>query len=1039
MKNRHKALSYVTALVMIASGIHVVGGGTPASAAAPSTSVTIDGNGSGRTFEGEGVISGGGGNTRLLIDYPEPQRSDILDYLFKPNYGAGYTTLKVEVGGDVFSTTGSEPSHARTREELANPNMHRGYELWLMSEAKKRNPNIQLDILQWGAPGWINNFNNLIGNSDATYYDNRDAKYAMFSQDNADYLVSYIKGAKSEWGLDIDYVGGNQNESFVGLDPLDPANPSGLTVLENYIINILRPTLDRNGLQDVEIVAADISGRGTSAPYAKRDWALVDRVLGNPELRDAASIIGYHYVDSVSGDIAQNSGLRLWESEGWTGTGNWSGALDLAKIMNKNYINAKITKTNVWHMIGSSYRNLSFPRTGVMVADEPWSGNYSVMPGIWAAAHTNQFAQPGWQYLDSGSGITAGGTSYVSLKEPGTSGNYSTILTTGSSAETITFNLTGGLSTNPVHVWKSNSSAQFVRQPDIAAATGSYTIDLAPNSIYSLTTTTGQQKGLSANPVPAPQPFPATHQDDFEGYATAATPKYTQDVEGVFEVADRFGGNGKALRQVVAGPMKQWDVWFWENSKKSRIRYSTFSQLGDLNWTDYTVSSDVLIEGRETDAYRNDKPGTVSIVGRAGSQQRGAINDTLTSGYKLKVDEGGNWTLSVSDLLVKSDSKILASGSVPFSARTWHNLKLSFSGTNIKGYIDGQLVTSVTDSTYAKGAAGLSSGYNYAQYDNIAIHPQISPQTQLVLADNFDDGNAEGWTTQNGSWSVVTDTSPVYQQATNTGGEAIATAGDAYWTNYDVEADLTLKSTKQGAATGIIGRYLDKNNYYLFRVSPDQVQLLKKVNGTFKTLITKPYHVELEKKYNLQLSMRGGSLTGRINGADVLTHVDSTPITTGKIGIRTYEQKATVDNVQVNSVPVEVTVDNTEPGFSTTGAWTVSTHDRGFYGTNYAHDGATEATPGSSATWTPTITEAGNYKVYMRWPATSNRPTAAPLEIKHGGSLDTSKTVNQTINSGTWVEIGTYQLTASSTDNAVTLVASAPGYSIADAVKFVKQ
>jgi hypothetical protein len=42
----------------------------------------------GRTFDGVGAISGGGGNSRLLIDYPEPQRSQILDYLFKPGYGA---------------------------------------------------------------------------------------------------------------------------------------------------------------------------------------------------------------------------------------------------------------------------------------------------------------------------------------------------------------------------------------------------------------------------------------------------------------------------------------------------------------------------------------------------------------------------------------------------------------------------------------------------------------------------------------------------------------------------------------------------------------------------------------------------------------------------------------------------------------------------------------------------------------------------------------------------------------------------------------
>src|SRR5262245_17802402 len=52
------------------------------------TTITVDGNAAGRVFDGVGAISGGGGNSRLLFDYPEPQRTQILDYLFKPGVGA---------------------------------------------------------------------------------------------------------------------------------------------------------------------------------------------------------------------------------------------------------------------------------------------------------------------------------------------------------------------------------------------------------------------------------------------------------------------------------------------------------------------------------------------------------------------------------------------------------------------------------------------------------------------------------------------------------------------------------------------------------------------------------------------------------------------------------------------------------------------------------------------------------------------------------------------------------------------------------------
>src|SRR6266516_7239380 len=157
----------------------------PASPAA-ATTITINGNAAGRTFDGVGAISGGGGNSRLLIDYPEPQRSQILDYLFLPGYGAAMQILKVAIGGDTNSTSGAEPSHQHTATDL---NCGRGYEWWLMEQAKARNPGIKLVGLAWGAPGWIGNG-------------------TFFSTDMINYLVAWLDCAKNSHGLTIDYLGG---------------------------------------------------------------------------------------------------------------------------------------------------------------------------------------------------------------------------------------------------------------------------------------------------------------------------------------------------------------------------------------------------------------------------------------------------------------------------------------------------------------------------------------------------------------------------------------------------------------------------------------------------------------------------------------------------------------------------------------------------------------------------------------------------------------------------------------------------------------
>ena len=59
--------------------------------------LNLDGTTALHTFDGHGALSAGA-SSRLLWDYPEPQRTEVLDYLFKPNFGAMMSILKVEIG-----------------------------------------------------------------------------------------------------------------------------------------------------------------------------------------------------------------------------------------------------------------------------------------------------------------------------------------------------------------------------------------------------------------------------------------------------------------------------------------------------------------------------------------------------------------------------------------------------------------------------------------------------------------------------------------------------------------------------------------------------------------------------------------------------------------------------------------------------------------------------------------------------------------------------------------------------------------------------
>lgn len=67
-----------------------------------------------------------------------------------------------------------------------------------MQEAKARNPNITLFALPWTWPGY------LMGDTGA--HGARGNPWSNLSL-TADYVVSWIAGARSEYGLEIDYVG----------------------------------------------------------------------------------------------------------------------------------------------------------------------------------------------------------------------------------------------------------------------------------------------------------------------------------------------------------------------------------------------------------------------------------------------------------------------------------------------------------------------------------------------------------------------------------------------------------------------------------------------------------------------------------------------------------------------------------------------------------------------------------------------------------------------------------------------------------------
>ncbi|CAL8271411.1 unnamed protein product [Merluccius merluccius] len=631
--------------------------------------------GLGREFDGIGGLSGGGATSRLLVNYAEPYRSQILDYLFKPNFGASLHILKVEIGGDAQTTDGTEPSHMHYEND---ENFFRGYEWWLMKEAKKRNPNITLVGLPWAFPGWV-------GRGKNWPYDHPDI--------TATYVVSWIIGAKQYHDLDINYVGIWNERSF-----------------DSKYIKLLRYTLDKSGLERVRIIASD------------NLWEPISLCMRlDQELERVIDVIGAHYPGTTTVLEALLTRKKLWSSEDYSTLNDEVGGGCWARILNQNYVNGFMTATISWNLVASYYEDLPFARDGLMTAQEPWSGSYVVESPIWISAHTTQFTQPGWTYLQTVGHLAQGG-SYVALTDG--KGNLTVVIETMThdhsvcirppllpfnvTSQNATFQLKGSFaSITLLQVWhsrfnfKTQKPTFFEKLSPLKLSDGSFTLSLGEDEVFTITTLNSGQKGSFPDPPPS-APFPKIYKDDFND----ANPPFTEaphfaDQTGVFEYYSNFTDPGPhvfTLRQVLTQRPVTWVV----------DADQTISVIGDYKWENLTVSCDVFMETVKT--------GGVFIAARV---DKGGQSVRSAKGVFYWVFADGTYKVT-NDL---AGQTVLAEGLSGTRAFGWHTLTLTVKGQYATGLLNGYTLwkNAVVLGPKNGWAAIGTKSFELDQFDNFAV------------------------------------------------------------------------------------------------------------------------------------------------------------------------------------------------------------------------------------------------------------------------------------------------------------------------------
>jgi alpha-L-arabinofuranosidase len=169
----------------------------------------------------------------------------------------------------------------------------------------------------------------------------------------------------------------------------------------------------------------------------------------------------------------------------------------------------------------------------------------------------------------------------------------------------------------------------------------------------------------------------------------------------------------------------------------------------------------------------------------------------------------------------------------------------------------------VAQPTPIPGRIGLSTWSTAARYDDVKV---TSPDGTVLYADDFNDGNADGWTSlaSRGTWAV---TDGAYVQSSTSAQDTLVAAPSFDSSDYD----LSLKATKTAGAEGFLIAFGVKGSgdFYWWNLggwNNTQGAVEKATNGAKETLLTKANTITTGQTYDIKVQVRGTKVTLLLDG-----------------------------------------------------------------------------------------------------------------------------------------------------------------------------
>ncbi|MBQ8296638.1 MAG: glycosyl hydrolase family 59 [Ruminococcus sp.] len=666
-------------------------------------------------YKGIGCISGNN-SSRLLLDYkalhPEIYE-EILRLLFEKGYGAELSHIKLEFGADINSSSGTEPATMRYADE--KPDVTRGAGFIFAADALKINPELTIDLLRWGEPGWVKNA------FEISREEGFKARYKWY--------VNTIDEAYNKLGIRFTHISPDANET-------GDADSEWII----YFAEHLKAEQDKPyDYSRIKIVASDEVGTRTIA----------DKMLADERLRNCVDIIGLHYTtygDENTERLFNEFGKEIWYSEGIapsnvsrlsfkkdiSGLSGRNSAVDMANRIINGWSHGRMTMYEFQPAVSAYYDGSCYYPKHIIKANEPWSGHYEIGSGFYAAMHFTRFVRENWHPVQSacyGDGdenhyIENTTANYMTLMSEDAA-DFTTILTNDSDA-TRHYRLTlencdfsgkyiSFIETAPPGLDGMYNSGWFRLIQVDKITDNSFTVSVRPHSILTVTTLsapfaagTETVRKLSPERKRLSLPYRDSFSYESQGESFLAgrggAPLFTTDQGGAFEVVRKDGKN-YLEQQITADIMpKNW---------RFRGTPEPITCLGDDSWANYSASIKVTLCGDDAENYAG-----------LGVRYNSAVACEVTSncGFAAKIYSSGKW-----ELLFMDD--VVGTGSLDgFDSEAEHDLMITASGSIYTAYLDGAELGSYREQGVFQpnGRISLLSGYHKNRFAELEVKPIAS-------------------------------------------------------------------------------------------------------------------------------------------------------------------------------------------------------------------------------------------------------------------------------------------------------------------------